>query len=100
MFDHTYPYSPIPFEARQIRYKEMLDLGRSVARESLRAVITLVGISRHCTVVVYIVTYCFCFFISCEFNLISYYSRKNHGLTLFCFCFVFSLRGNLCYEMD
>ena len=27
MFDHTYPYSPIPFEARQIRYKEMLDFG-------------------------------------------------------------------------
>ena len=27
MFDHTYPYSPIPFEAQQIRYKEMLDLG-------------------------------------------------------------------------
>ena len=26
VFDHTYPYSPIPFEARQIRYKEMLDL--------------------------------------------------------------------------
>ena len=25
VFDHTYPYSPIPFEARQIRYKEMLD---------------------------------------------------------------------------
>ena len=25
--DHTYPYSPIPFEARQIRYKEMLDFG-------------------------------------------------------------------------
>ena len=27
VFDHTYPYSPIPFEARQIRYKEMLDFG-------------------------------------------------------------------------
>ena len=44
VFDHTYPYSPIPFEARQIhvRYKEMLDLelGSSVARESLGAVIT------------------------------------------------------------
>ena len=26
VFDHIYPYSPIPFEARQIRYKEMLDL--------------------------------------------------------------------------
>ena len=25
VFDHTYPYSPIPFEARQIQYKEMLD---------------------------------------------------------------------------
>ena len=25
VFDHTYPYSPIPFEARQVRYKEMLD---------------------------------------------------------------------------
>ena len=25
--DHTYPYSPIPFEARQIRHKEMLDFG-------------------------------------------------------------------------
>ena len=25
VFDHTYPYSPIPFEAQQIRYKEMLD---------------------------------------------------------------------------
>ena len=24
VFDHTYPYSPIPFE---IRYKEMLDFG-------------------------------------------------------------------------
>ena len=24
VFDHTYPYSPIPFKARQIRYKEML----------------------------------------------------------------------------
>ena len=58
VFDHTYPYSPIPFEARQIRYKEMLDfglLGRSVARENLGAVITLVGMSQHCTVVVYIV---------------------------------------------
>ena len=27
VFDHTYPYSPIPFEARQIRYKVMLDFG-------------------------------------------------------------------------
>ena len=27
VFDHTYPYSPIPFKARQIRYKEMLDFG-------------------------------------------------------------------------
>ena len=27
VFDHTYPYSPIPFEARQIRYKEVLDFG-------------------------------------------------------------------------
>ena len=27
VFDHTYPYSPIPFEARQIRYREMLDFG-------------------------------------------------------------------------
>ena len=27
VFDHTYPYSPIPFEARQIRYKEMPDFG-------------------------------------------------------------------------
>ena len=27
VFDHTYPYSPIPFEARPIRYKEMLDFG-------------------------------------------------------------------------
>ena len=27
VFNHTYPYSPIPFEARQIRYKEMLDFG-------------------------------------------------------------------------
>ena len=27
VFDHTYPYSPIPFEARQIRYKEMLYFG-------------------------------------------------------------------------
>ena len=27
VFDHTYPYSSIPFEARQIRYKEMLDFG-------------------------------------------------------------------------
>ena len=27
VFDHTYPYFPIPFEARQIRYKEMLDFG-------------------------------------------------------------------------
>ena len=27
VFDHTYPYYPIPFEARQIRYKEMLDYG-------------------------------------------------------------------------
>ena len=27
VFDHTYPYSPIPFEARQIRYNEMLDFG-------------------------------------------------------------------------
>ena len=27
VFDHTCPYSPIPFEARQIRYKEMLDFG-------------------------------------------------------------------------
>ena len=27
MFDHTYPYSPIPFEARQVRYREMLDFG-------------------------------------------------------------------------
>ena len=57
VFDHTYPYTPIPFEARQIRYKEMLDFGisSSVARESLGAVITLVGMSQHCTVVVYIV---------------------------------------------
>ena len=27
VFDHTYPFSPIPFEARQKRYKEMLDFG-------------------------------------------------------------------------
>ena len=27
VFDHTYPCSPIPFEARQIRYKEILDFG-------------------------------------------------------------------------
>ena len=27
VFDHTYPYSPIPSEARQIRYKEVLDFG-------------------------------------------------------------------------
>ena len=27
VFDHTYPYSLIPFEARQIRYKEVLDFG-------------------------------------------------------------------------
>ena len=27
VFDHTYPHSPIPSEARQIRYKEMLDFG-------------------------------------------------------------------------
>ena len=27
VFDHTYPYSPIPFEVRQIRYKEILDFG-------------------------------------------------------------------------
>ena len=27
VFDHTYPYSLIPFAARQIRYKEMLDFG-------------------------------------------------------------------------
>ena len=55
VFDHTYPYSPIPFEARQIRYKEMLDLGlgRSVARESLGAVITLEGMSQHCIVVMF-----------------------------------------------
>ena len=59
MFDHTYPYPPIPFEARQIRYKEMLDLelGRSIANESLGAVITLVGMSQHCTVVVYVVMF-------------------------------------------
>ena len=25
VFDHTYPYSPIQFESRQIRYKETLD---------------------------------------------------------------------------
>ena len=27
VFDRTYPYSPIPFEAQQIQYKEMLDFG-------------------------------------------------------------------------
>ena len=27
VFDHTYPHSPIPFEARQIRYKELLHFG-------------------------------------------------------------------------
>ena len=27
VFDHTYPYSPIPFEARQVRYREMLEFG-------------------------------------------------------------------------
>ena len=27
VFDHTYPYSSIPSEARQLRYKEMLDFG-------------------------------------------------------------------------
>ena len=27
VFDHTYSYSSIPFEARQIRYKEMIDFG-------------------------------------------------------------------------
>ena len=27
VFDHTYPYFPIPFVARHIRYKEMLDFG-------------------------------------------------------------------------
>ena len=57
VFDHTYPYSPIPFEARQIRYKEMLDFGirQKVARESLGAATTSVGMSQHCTVIVYIV---------------------------------------------
>ena len=27
VFDHTYLYSPIPFEVRQIRYKEVLEFG-------------------------------------------------------------------------
>ena len=27
VFDHTYPYSPILFEARHIRCREMLDFG-------------------------------------------------------------------------
>ena len=27
VFDHIYLYSPIPFEARQVRYREMLDFG-------------------------------------------------------------------------
>ena len=27
VFDYTYPYSPIPSEAQQKRYKEMLDFG-------------------------------------------------------------------------
>ena len=27
VFDHIYPYPPIPFEARQIRYREKLDFG-------------------------------------------------------------------------
>ena len=61
-----------------------MELGRSVASESLGALITLVGMSQHCIVVVYIVMFFF-LFISCEFNLISYYARKKHGLTLFFF---------------
>ena len=66
-----------------------MELGSSVARESLGAVITLVGMSQHCTVVVYIVIIFFFFLISCEFNLISYYSRKKK--TWFDIVFVFFL---------
>ena len=47
------------FHLRRDRYDTkrcwILELGRSIARESLGAVITLVGMSQHCTVVVYIV---------------------------------------------
>ena len=64
VFDHTYPYSPIPFEARQIRYKEMLDFGIRLiycqrkfgGSDYLRLqILVYKGMSQHCTVVVYIV---------------------------------------------
>ena len=42
----------------------ILELGRSIASESLGAVITLVGMSQHCTVVVYIVFFFFFFFFN------------------------------------
>ena len=95
VFDHTYPYSPIPFEARQIRYKEMLDFGfrKSHSQRKFGGSDYLrkyePALHRCCV-------HSYFFFISCDFNLISYYSRKKHGLTLF----FFSLRGNLCYDMD
>ena len=59
VFDHTY----IPlFHLRRDRYDTkrcwILELDRCIARESLGAVITLVGMSQHCTVVVYIVFWC------------------------------------------
>ena len=57
VFDHTYPF-PL-FHLRRDRYETkrcwILELGRLIARESLGAVITLVSMSQHCTVVVYIV---------------------------------------------
>ena len=83
VFDHTYPYSPIPFEARQIRYKEMLDFGIRKSR-CQRKFGSSDDLSRYEPAL-----HCCCihshvgFLISCEFNLISYYSRKKHGLTLF-----------------
>ena len=58
VFDHI----RIPlFHLRRGRYDTkrcwILELDRLIARESLGAVITLVGMSQHCTIVVYIVIY-------------------------------------------
>ena len=59
VFDHTYPYSPIPFEARQIRYKELLDFWIRWIRcqRKFGGSDYLVRMSQHCTVVVYIVIF-------------------------------------------
>ena len=77
VFDHIYPYYPIPFEAQQIRYKEKLDFGirkfRCQRKFGGGDYLSRYEPALHCCCV-----HSYFFLISCKFNLISYYSRKTN----------------------